>query len=195
MQSEIVQACAAAVSGKATFVGFGDRVQPEGTYHVTCVGADGEVKWTDTIENLVTNDGKKYLLDTLFAGSGFTQSWAMGLVDGTSAPTFNGATDVMGGHAGWTENTAYSNASRVAPGWSAATATGGGAGTAGTGSKVSTAVSFNINAAATIAGCFLTTVNTKGGTTGILYSAGAFTGGNKVVANGDTLNVTYTAQA
>jgi hypothetical protein len=147
MQSEIVQACAQACGAKATFVGFGDRVKPEGTYHVTCVGADGQVKWTDTIENLVTNDGKKYLLDTLFAGSGFTQSWAMGLVDGGAAPTFNGATDTMAAHAGWTENTAYSNASRVAPAWGAATASGGGAGSAGTGSKVSTAVSFSTSTA------------------------------------------------
>jgi hypothetical protein len=195
MHAEKVMAGADAVGGLAKFVDFTEGVAPEGVYKVQCFGEDGLLKWEDEIQNLVTNDGKKYLLDTLFQGSGYTQSWAMGLVDGGSAPTFNGATDTMAAHAGWTESVAYSNANRVAPGWNTATASGGGAGSAGTGSKASTATSFSINATATIAGCFLTTQNTKGGTTGILYSAGAFTGGNKAVANGDTLNVTYTAQA
>ncbi|GGH14829.1 hypothetical protein GCM10007036_14400 [Alsobacter metallidurans] len=100
----------------------------------------------------------------------------------------------MASHAGWTEVVAYAAATRPAPTWNAATGTGGGAGTAGTGSKATTATAFAINGTATIAGVFLTTVNTKSGTTGTLFSAGAFTGGNRAVVNGDTLNVTYTAQ-
>jgi hypothetical protein len=43
---------------------------------------------------------------------------------------------------------------------------------------------------ATIAGAFL--CNVASGTSGILFSAGDFSAGDKVVANGDTLNVTYT---
>jgi hypothetical protein len=41
-----------------------------------------------------------------------------------------------------------------------------------------------------VAGAFLTTA--ASGTSGILFSVGSFTGGNKTVDNGDTLNVTYT---
>jgi hypothetical protein len=47
-----------------------------------------------------------------------------------------------------------------------------------------------MNATATIAGAFLCTV--ASGTSGVLFSAGDFTGGDKSVASGDTLNVTYT---
>jgi hypothetical protein len=44
-----------------------------------------------------------------------------------------------------------------------------------------------------VAGAFLTTVST--GTSGILFSEGNFTGGDKITAAGDTLNVTYTFNA
>jgi hypothetical protein len=53
---------------------------------------------------------------------------------------------------------------------------------------------FAINSSGgTVAGAFLTSVAT--GTSGILFSEGDFTGGDKIVASGDTLNVTYTFNA
>jgi hypothetical protein len=52
---------------------------------------------------------------------------------------------------------------------------------------------FAIIATATVAGAFLASVDT--GTSGTLFSEGNFTGGNKLVANGDTVNVTYTFSA
>ena len=50
--------------------------------------------------------------------------------------------------------------------------------------------SFAMSGTATVAGAFLCNVAT--GTSGVLFSAGDFTGGDKSVASGDTLNVTYT---
>lgn len=159
-----------------------EQVQAEGHYSVECRDKDGNLKWSEDIENLVVTVGKNDLLDKYFSGSAYTAAWYLGLVDGASTPTY-AATDTMASHAGWTENQSYSNATRPPPSWSSAAA----------GSKATTATAFNINATATIAGCFMTTVSTKGATTGILYSAGSFTGGNKSVASGDTLSVTYTA--
>ena len=174
-----VTAVAALIAGG----GMAEAVEPHGHYLVECFDADGNLKWTDQIENLVVTQGRNFALDTLLAGSAYTASWFLGLVDGASAPTY-AAADTMASHAGWTENTGYSNATRPTPNLSTA---------ASAGSKSSTATAFTINAAGTIAGCFLCTNGTKGGTTGTLYSVGSFTGGNRVVANGDTLNVTYTA--
>ena len=52
---------------------------------------------------------------------------------------------------------------------------------------------FTINATATVGGAFLISNNTKGGTSGVLFSASDFQSpGDRVVASGDTLNVTYT---
>ena len=48
-------------------------------------------------------------------------------------------------------------------------------------------------AGGTVAGAFL--CNAATGTTGILFSEGDFTGGDKIVASGDTVNVTYTFSA
>ena len=51
----------------------------------------------------------------------------------------------------------------------------------------------------TVFGCFINSgasaSATKDTSTGILYSAGSFTGGSKIVANGDSLAVTYTTTA
>jgi hypothetical protein len=166
----------------------------EAAGHFLAVAAEMEVeKWVDEAPNLVFNAGLVLALDTFFAGSAYTAAFYLGLVDGGSAPTYNAA-DTMASHAGWTESTAYSNSTRVAPTFNSATASGGGSGTKGTGSKATTATSFNINATATIAGCLIATNSTKGGTTGTCYSAGSFTGGNRSVANLDTLQVTYTGQ-
>ena len=153
-----------------------------GHYDVQCIGPDGQVKWVDSIENLVVTVGKNDLLDKYFAGSAYTAAWYMGLVDGASSPTY-AAGDTLASHAGWTESTAYSGTNRATVAWNSASA----------GSKASTATSFSINATATIAGALLTVTQVRATTTGVLYSAGSFSGGNRSVANGDTLNVTYTA--
>jgi hypothetical protein len=153
-----------------------------GHYNVECLDSDGQVKWTDSIENLVVTVGKNDLLDKYFAGSAYTAAWYLGLVDGATTPTY-AAGDTLASHAGWTESTAYSGTNRATVAWNAASA----------GSKASTATSFSINATATIAGALLTVTQTRATTTGVLYSAGSFSGGNRAVANGDTLNVTYTA--
>lgn len=143
-----------------------------------------EEKWVDEAHNLVTTVGKNFLLDTLLAGSAYTAAWYLLLVDGGSTPTY-AAGDTAASHAGWTENVGYSNANRPTPSW----------GSAAAGSKASTATAFNINATGTIAGAGLISNSTKSGTTGTLYSCGSFSGGNRSVVNGDTLNVTYTASA
>ena len=43
-------------------------------------------------------------------------------------------------------------------------------------------------------GAVLASNNTKAGTTGVLYSAGLFSGGDRAVQSGDTLNVSYTRE-
>jgi len=171
-----------ALSGVSRSVGSTEHAEATGVYTATCYDAQGNLKWTDTYSNLVTTVGKNDLLDKYLAGSAYTAAWYLGLISLTGY-TAVAVTDTMASHAGWTEDIGYSNATRVAPSFGAASA----------GSKATTATAFNINATTTIKGTFLTTVATKSGTTGILYSAGLFTGGDKAVASGDTLNVTYTA--
>lgn len=176
-------ALCAASAGISTPAGAAEQANASGFYTVECIGADGQVKWTDHIDNLVTTVGKNDALDKYLAGSAYTAAWYLGLIDSTSY-TAVAAGDTSASHAGWTENVGYSQGARPTAAWAAASA----------GSKAfSSAASFTINANATVKGCFLISVSTKSGTTGILYSAGLFSGGDKVVQNGDTLNVSYTA--
>jgi len=154
------------------------------TYHVRCYDKDGNLKWEDVIENLVVNEGLDDILDKYYKGSSYTAAHYVGLTDGT--PTF-AAGDTMASHSGWAEVTAYSETVRQT--FSPGTVSG-----QSVDNSASKAV-FSINATATIGGAFLTTNNTKGGTTGTLVGGGAFSGGDKALTSGDTLEVTVTATA
>lgn len=172
--------------------GVGEQAEAHGRYLFQCFDKDGKLKWEDTIENVVTTVGKNLALDTFLSGSAYTAATFLGLISSVSY-TAVAAADTMVSHAGWFEVSAVTYfptvAARLAPTFAAAAS----------GSKAtSSAVAFSIiTNGGTIKGCFLVfgtgAAATLGSTAGTLYSAGTFTGGDKVVSVSDTVNVTYTA--
>ena len=156
-----------------------------GVYTVVCHDANGNLKWTDSFHNLVVNQGLQDMNSKYFSGSGYTAAWYLGLVTGPGSGTAFAAGDTLASHAGWTENTAYTGNRKAATFGTATTAD------PSVISNSASAAVFTMNAnAQTIAGAFLCSVSS--GTSGILFSAGDFTGGDKFVDSGDTLTVTYT---
>jgi len=146
-------------------------------------------KWTDVRKNLVTTAGKNDLLDKYFGGSSYTAAWYCGLISSVSY-TGVAAGDTMSSHAGWTEaggaNAPTYTGNR--PALTFAAASGGSKAT-------SSASSFTFSGPGTIKGMFGTTVTTKDGTTGVLYNAVLFSGGDRIVANTDVVNVSVTYSA
>src|SRR6266487_803658 len=152
----------------------------------------GEVIWTHEFHNTVTTVGKNLALDTYLAGATYTVTGPfMGLISTTSF-TATTAADTMASHGGWTEARVTNNPTYTTPrktaAWSAASA----------GSKaLSASLSFAITGSGTVKGAFLVygsgAVSTIDSTAGTLYSGGSFSGGDRAVLNGDTLNISYTA--
>lgn len=154
-------------------------------YKIEAFDSKGNLKWVDEIDNLVVNVGLDDSLDKHLKGSGYTALWYVLLTDGT--PTV-AAGDTMASHAGWVEVTAYDEAVRQ-------TLTLGAVSGQSVDNSASKAV-FTIDTdTTTIGGAGITTVNTKGGSTGILYGAGAFSAGDKLLDDNDVLNVTVTLTA
>ena len=159
----------------------------KGVYKIQCIGSDGQIKWEEEMSNLTTNAGRQNMNAVYFSSSAATATWYLGLVDGASAPTF-AAGDTSSSHTGWTENTGYSNSTRVTCSFGTATTASPSVIT-----NSSSPAAFNMNATSTIAGAFLISNSTKGGSTGTLFSEASFSSpGNRSVVSGDTLNVTYT---
>lgn len=152
-------------------------------YAMECYGPDGEFKWRDEFDNLVTTVGLNDSLDKHFKGSAYTALWYVGL---TAGSTFV-AGDTQASHAGWAESTVYSNSARP-------TLTLGSVAAGSVDNSASKAV-FNINANGTVMGAFVTTGSAPGGTVGILYGEGVLAGGSRLVQSGDTLSVTITLTA
>lgn len=161
--------------------GLGGAVSVVGKWSVECFDQDGNLKWRDEFKNLVTNEGLNHLLDVTLSAATQNTTWYVGLTDGTPTAA---AGDTMSSHAGWTEVTAYSEGVRQ-------TWTDGGVSGQSVDNSASKA-SYSINGTTTVGGAFLTSNSTKSGTTGVLYAVGAFSGGDKSLGSGDTLQVTAT---
>ena len=164
-----------------------DSAHAGGVFTLECYDQDGNLKWSDSLHNLVVNVGLQDMNTQYFKGATYTAAWFIGLY-GAGASNTPAAGDTAASHAGWTEIVPYSNATRPA-------ATFGTATTADPSviSNSASPAAFTINATATVGGAFLISNSTKSGTTGILFSASDFAApGDRSVASGDTLNVTYT---
>lgn len=171
----------------ASGMGASSGVSGGGIFTIECRDADGNLKWESSTHNLVVNVGLQDMNAKYFTGSGYTAAWYLG-VYGAAASNNPAASDTMASHAGWTEVTAYSESTRPVCTFGTPTTADPSVAT----NSASPAV-FTINGTTTIGGAFLTTSNTKGGTTGILFSAGDFAApGDRSVIAGDTLTLTYT---
>lgn len=163
-----------------------NKLKGGGVFTATCYDKDGNVKWEAKSPNLVVNVGLADMNDKYFSGSAYTATWYIGLY-GSGSTNDPAAGDTMASHAGWTEVTDYSQANRPQAVFGSATV----ADPSVIDNSGSVAV-FSMNATTVIGGAFLTSNNTKGGTTGILFSASDFQSpGDRSVVSGDTINVTY----
>jgi hypothetical protein len=158
-----------------------------GVFKITARDKDGNFKWEAESHNLVVNGGLQDMNTKYFTGTSYTAAWYIGLYGAGASNTPN-ANDTASSHGGWTEVTAYSQATR--PQCTFGTATTADPSVI---SNSASPASYSINASVTVGGAFLISNNTKGGTTGVLFSAADFQSpGDRVVVNGDTLSVTYT---
>ena len=179
-----VQACASFAPGASEWMGM------MGFYEAKCYDAQGNLKWSDTIENLTTNVGRQSLLNSYFANTG-GGAVVMGL-KGTGTAAY---TDTQASHSGWLEvggtNAPAYSGTRKTPAFSAATSANPSV------LSTSAAVVFSMTSSGTVAGAFINIggSSTQDNTTGVLFSAGDFTAGSKTVTSGDTINVTYTLSA
>jgi hypothetical protein len=168
--------------------GLADQMSAKGLYKLQCHDANGNLKWEEETHNLVVNVGLQDMNAKYFTGSAYTAAWYLGLITGPGSGTTIAAADTMSSHAGWTENTSYSQSTRPACTFGTPTTANPSVAT-----NSASAATFSINGTATIAGAFLTSNNTKSGTTGTLFSAADFSSpGDRSVVSGDTLTVTYT---
>lgn len=162
----------------------------EGVYTAECYDAQGNLKWSDVIENLTTNVGRQNLLNSYFSNTG-GGAVVMGL-KGTGTAAY---ADTQASHATWLEvgntNAPTYSGTRKTPVF--ATATNANPSVLAT----SAAVVFSMTGSGTVAGAFVNIggSSTIDSTTGVLFSAGDFTAGSKTVTSGDTINVTYTLSA
>ena len=157
-----------------------------GVFHVQCVDKDGNVKWEESMHNLVVNTGLQEMNTQFFKGNNYTAALYLGLITGPGAGNTYAAADTLASHAGWTEFSNYSGARKLVTFGSATLADPSVIDNSGAPS------SFSISGlGGVVAGAFLATVDS--GTSGILFSEANFQApGDRTVVSGDTLNVTYT---
>ena len=187
MLSEKSKAVDVVTAGVSAQSGAGEKVKAGGVFKVQCFDKDGLLKWEAESHNLVVNVGLQDMNAKYFTGSSYTATWYLGLY-GAAASNNPAAADTMSSHAGWTEVTDYSQSTRPVCTFGTPTTADPSVAT-----NSASPATYSINATTTVGGAFLTSNNTNGGTTGVLFSAADFQSpGDRSVVSGDTITVTYT---
>ena len=186
MSAERAKSTDLAAAGFIANSGSFEQLSATGKYVVECFDSEGKLKWVAETPNLVVNVGLQYMAGVGLTSTTQITTWYIGLY-GAGASNTPAAGDTASSHTGWTENTNYSEANRPTATFASATNANPSVVT----NTASKAV-FTMNATTTIGGAFLISNNTKGGTTGTLFSAADFQSpGDRSVVSGDVLNVTY----
>ena len=164
-----------------------ENAKAGGVFRAECYGADGQLKWVSESKNLVVNQGLQDMNAKYFTGSSYTAAWYIGIY-GASSSNNPAAGDTAALHAGWTEVTDYSQSTRPQAVFASPTTADPSVAT-----NSASPATFSINATVTVGGAFLISNNTKGGTSGVLFSASDFQSpGDRSMVSGDSLVVTYT---
>ena len=151
-------------------------------YVVEAHDKNGNLKWREALDNLVTTEGMGYYLDCTLKTGLASPAWYVSLIKATSGSIAAG--DTLASHSGWTEGVPTTdwtgNRITFTPGTIAA----------GSVDNSASKAVFPILGTLTIKGALLASVAT--GTAGKLLGAALFTGGDRSVVAGDTLSVTVT---
>jgi hypothetical protein len=160
-----------------------DKLTFGGIFTITCVDKNGNIKWEERTPNLVVDEGLIHILDITFMGGTQHTNFYIGLMGDDTTVT---AGDTMSSHQ-WTEVDKYTEGTR--PEFieiiSGKTVNNSGANIA----------TFSINDSAIVGGAFITSDDTKLGTSGTLMAASGFSNGDKNVSDGDTIKVMYEFRA
>lgn len=163
-----------------------ERVKAGGVFIAKCYDSDGNLKWESRTPNLVVNQGLQDMNSKYFLGSGYTATWYIGIY-GAASSNNPAASDTAALHPGWTEVTGYSQSTRPVATFASPTSADPSVIT-----NSASPATFSINTTVTVGGAFLISNNTKGGTSGILFSASDFQSpGDRAMVSGDSLLVTY----
>ncbi|MEF8755940.1 MAG: hypothetical protein V5B60_18740 [Accumulibacter sp.] len=150
-----------------------------GFEHVVEHIRNGKLIDVETVHNLVPTEGLNHILNVALRAGSPTPNWYVALFEGNYTPVAGLTAATFPSAA--TECTAYDEANRVL--WVPAAASGG---------IVTNAASkavFTMNATKTVYGVVMSSLLTKGGTTGTLVSAVRFAS-SKSVFDDDLLQVT-----
>jgi len=156
------------------------KMKITGRFEGNIIKADGHII-PFSLPNAIVDEGKNLILDTMFTAE--TQyTWYCGLVE---TFTVQSASDTMASHAGWVEYQTYDETVRQT--WVA-----GAAVDKSVENPTTSYMEFTIDDATspTLDGFFITSVDTKGGTTGKLWCTANFTTPPEVADN-DVIQVQY----
>lgn len=163
-----------------------------GHFKFICIDKDGNLKWEDESDNVVTTQGRNNMLDTYLGNTQVAPTSYMSLiVAGAATPASTYVAPLIQEITG----NVVTGGLRPVMTWTAAAGN----------TKAATTTSFSILASATVIGNMVvngnlwivggSNVNAVGNSgatiNGVLFSSSNFLAGSKNVSNGDTLNVSY----